>query len=298
MKKGAENIFRFCILAGLAVVLAFTEGDVFAQAKWLPEISINLPCILEHRETSDCPDNKYDTSWEKSGVCGIDAHRGDILKNYYRSGNSISISMTNRNVSSMQITISFVLDTVKKTLNNFKISNRIPSSGFGAPEIESSIICSDLEYKIIGDTIISVAESALSFQGKIENVTCDVLNGGKCPDGPFFFHVDDSFKSFLDGLDFSIYFILTKPTVSVSTQDRTNIEYFTVNTSFLDHSIHFSFPSSSHTQTILIYDILGREISKIEIPAGSTSYVLPSARFPNGTYFARLGGSSAHFVIE
>jgi hypothetical protein len=47
-----------------------------------------------------------------------------------------------------------------------------------------------------------------------------------------------------------------------------------------------------------IYDILGREVSRIEIPAGSSSYAMSSVGFAKGTFFARLGIQSASFMMN
>lgn len=98
------------------------------------------------------------------------------------------------------------------------------------------------------------------------------------------------------GYKCEIVFVLEKSVNAISKLRHLSQDLSIIN-SLPDHTINFTLPSSSHPETLFIYDILGREISKIEIPAGSTSYVLESAGFPKGTYFARLGSGTVRFMI-
>ena len=74
--------------------------------------------------------------------------------------------------------------------------------------------------------------------------------------------------------------------------------FISISTSLPDHTINFTLPSSTHPETLFIYDILGREAARLEIASGMTQYSMNSSRFPSGHYFARLGNNSSHFVIE
>jgi hypothetical protein len=90
---------------------------------------------------------------------------------------------------------------------------------------------------------------------------------------------------------------LVKPINFVS-KSLTTLQSLIISTSLPDHTIHFSFPSSDHAQRITIYDILGREVSRLEIPVGSSSYAMSSIGYPKGTFFARLGLQTASFVMN
>jgi hypothetical protein len=49
---------------------------------------------------------------------------------------------------------------------------------------------------------------------------------------------------------------------------------------------------------LIIYDILGREVERIEIPSGVSEYRLQRDGFMSGYYFARLGSQSASFIVN
>ncbi len=106
-------------------------------------------------------------------------------------------------------------------------------------------------------------------------------------------HID----SLLEGVNFSIIFVNSKPINSV-TSPITATQNFNVVNYFPFNRADFTFPSSDHPQQITIYDILGREVKRIEIPAGSTSYAMSSVGYPKGTYFARLGLQTASFMMN
>lgn len=65
----------------------------------------------------------------------------------------------------------------------------------------------------------------------------------------------------------------------------------------INNKIILQFFACGNCQPFTIYDLLGREISRIVIPAGTTQYTLDTSGFPSGHYFARLGNMTGHFVV-
>jgi hypothetical protein len=51
------------------------------------------------------------------------------------------------------------------------------------------------------------------------------------------------------------------------------------------------------THTLEIYDLLGRNATKVDIPSAAEFVELPTAPLPPGLYFARLGNQVAKFVV-
>jgi hypothetical protein len=73
--------------------------------------------------------------------------------------------------------------------------------------------------------------------------------------------------------------------------------FLQINNFLLNHQINFLFHTSDHLQPLIIYDILGRELKRIEIPSGVSEYSLQQGQLPTGYYFARLGSSGAKFLV-
>jgi len=90
---------------------------------------------------------------------------------------------------------------------------------------------------------------------------------------------------------------ITQPINSVS-QSKNNDQALIINTIIPDHSIYLSFPSSDHSETLAIYDVLGREVKRIEIPSGASEYDLARKQFASGYYFAQLGNLNASFIVN
>ncbi|MDP4220577.1 MAG: T9SS type A sorting domain-containing protein [Bacteroidota bacterium] len=95
----------------------------------------------------------------------------------------------------------------------------------------------------------------------------------------------------------SLRFIYRTLASSVSSQSRDPIN-LTVSIILPSAGLRFSFPGLEVMQHLQIYNLLGRAIKQIEIPAGTTEYTTPQFELPGGYYFARLGNMTAKFIVK
>ncbi len=90
-----------------------------------------------------------------------------------------------------------------------------------------------------------------------------------------------------------IFSLTISPVLSVPVSNN-NLKFNILSS---PQNIFIYFPFSNHYEILHIYDLLGREISRIEIPPGATQYTFNTSGFPAGHYFARLGNMTGHFVV-
>jgi hypothetical protein len=286
--------------SSFVLIVAFIcwNGNVFAQAKWVPgSISMNISGIETYSDWSECPGNVHDTSWQESGSenIGISNSWGS-LSAYSRIGNTISISWSapyNGDPCNYDVQVSFDLDSVNSKLNNFYMSYNSPDYRGGC--ISSSVRIPSMNFEIpknSGDTIL-IASGGISTDsitsGSYENSTFGNCNVRLA-------HYGTGHGLTNGSIGYSITLVIPQPVNAVSESNfaQQNIKIFS---KLLDNAIHFSFPTSDQPQPLLIYDILGREIKRIEIPSGVSEYSVPQGQLPSGYYFARLGNMGAKFMV-
>jgi len=290
----------------ILMVFLLSSGDVFAQGYWWPvRMNVQIPAIIEHTNYSAF------TTTRDTGSVGFGVP--DYVWGYRNRDTSYqiddSVFMSRSIYTPQDQTIHFFFDTLNKELINFDFEF-VWDLSTGDPimykthanHFTQKILFSALPYEIRGESLF-VLVSGKSCEMRLSQafysyVLADFYNPPRSQGTSS----GDSYKSITLLDDTTKYrcemiFILEKPVSTVSPK-QSELRSF-CNSIFLSgHTTHFSFPPSARSQSLLIYNILGREVSKIEIPAGSTSYTLSSAAYPKGTYFARLGLETASFIVN
>ena len=294
----------------LFLIIMLAIGDLFAQEHWVPKsISIQVPLMVHDHYFNTIPGQVYDRSSDGKMLLGIGISSTDSLMLSSRRSDTIMFIYGQKALMGSEnriITLSFILDSIEKKIKNFYISYDFDTSfaSLFYPTIvhdHAFMRFNSFDYNQPSDSNLIVAASAdLSikmFDTAGYSYSVFQEENGKYGYGTGEDHHKDSLI-FSDTVSFqcSIELILTKLSSIVTPANGTQQSFIT-NTSLPDHTIHFSFPSSDHSQTISIYDILGREVKRIEIPSGVSEYRLQRDGFMSGYYFARLGSQSAKFFI-
>ena len=204
-------------------------------------------------------------------------------------------------------TIHFILDTIQKTVRNFYFAYVNYSSSYNFAEQFATnenfrILFSNLNYvKDAGDSLLIVNTSGKICKESIDSVKYDVYKSdqyyhrGSYIDGNDTTHLiqlSDDTASYQCSLTFSLS-VLSNVVLVNSIKHN-----FTVTYSLPNQIINYSFSACDHSQQMTIYDILGREVKRIEIPSGVSEYRLQRDGFMSGYYFARLGSQTAKFVVN
>ena len=195
------------------------------------------------------------------------------------------------------ITISFFLDSINHKFYDF-VYNYSQESTPSYPQSDRTIHISfsSMNYYTSGDTLFA-KQSGSECIKELDSGSY-TYNRTNAP-YPHFTGENDRTKRirYEDTSEFKYSVVLL-----LQRNSSVGIQYlsqaFFISASLPDHTIHFTFPSSYHSQTISIYDILGREVKRIEIPSGVSEYRLKRDGFMSGYYFARLGSQSASFIVN
>jgi len=287
-------VIKYWVLCLMA--LTFGVNNVFAQEKWVPRsIYVQAPIEATHSIVGDCQYGPNDTSWKENTIMYVGSYTPSFSNptNYHRTNNTISMSWQD---GLGTYDLSFIFDSLHNTLNNYSVhfAGSGPPFGYG----NATILLSSISFISSQDSFIEVNMSGANLINSIsissfDNGRSNNCTGGHYNEGISFDHI------IFDTSSYQCIITLVIPQTSTSVQVLNNIALtFMVSTSLPDHTIHFSFPITDHAKEMTIYDILGREVSRIEIPAGSASYVMSSVGFTKATYFARLGLQTASFIVQ
>jgi hypothetical protein len=269
----------------LVALILFPSKYLLGQAKLhLNEVSIRSICHVTHYVHSDCPNEWSDNNWDKYEYIGFEPY--DFIDSLKRVGDQVQFFSGPNGYN----TISFVFDSIHNRINNF-IAIR-GNSGDGDGQESFSFLIDSSGFTVNQDTIIVTWTNAKlsSFYYDCEySMACNTVLRGHYGYSQTATPVDSTFSG-------ELQFIISHDD-AVSSNTSTTASIVTFN-DVLHQSTHFSFPSSDHTQPLLIYDILGREVKRIEIPSGVSEYSLPQGQLPSGCYFARLGNMNAKFMVN
>ncbi len=192
-----------------------------------------------------------------------------------------------------RITVSFLLDTLKKRVVNFVWDYRhVSTPSYPNSLTESTISFSKLDYYLAGDTIIV---RAYGTQCSMELTKAHYYDNYRYSPDTYTETRADNIRD-KDTSDFQCLLTLLFLRNSFVRQENLS-QLFSVSTTLPDHTIHFSFPASDHAQQMTIYDILGREVSRDEVASDLIQYSIAPTRFRSGHYFVRLGMNMASFEV-
>ena len=296
-----KEITRYCVFI-LVAIFVDVNGNAFAQAKLIPkEISIQVPMMVHYRNFSTVYQHGYDHESNSKLFLDFSISSYSQIKNYSVNGDTIVILYANPLKGSFTTslpgitTIRFIVDSAYSRFKSFYIGSLYDTSFSNLPysaweHYNSFIQFSSLDYKLLSDSIFILSKSGVLDRKDFD--TADYYYyGGDRPNGKYV----DEIEGEVDKM-----YSLRIDTLSSVTPD---INYNAGHKSLLiflsiDHSIHFSFPKSNHSQILYAYDILGREVKRIEIPSGVSEYRLERGDFMSGYYFARLGSQTASFIVN
>jgi hypothetical protein len=272
------------------------SSDILAQEYWLPlRINISIPAIFTHDSLFG-----FSGSIDQLDTSSIEIQDGYTSLNP-KWDSAYQHRDTNFWTSSGVVTINFIIDSFQKKLVDFSFEafwNHSTENQYQyiSHQYLSSlgIHFSQLSFGRTGDTLL------ISDSGELCKTELDTA-WSFYKDAYFYTppraqHTQNGNEYFSKILDepllfkCNMTFVLIKPVNYVSFIGNSQI------LSIINHKV--SFPTTEFPKPILIYDILGREIARHEIPAGASEYQIPSSQFPNGHYFARLGNMTAHFIVE
>jgi hypothetical protein len=292
----------FCIVASSP----FLIGHAYSQNKVLAySISIQASAQVHYYQSS--PTGGHDPNWPNDTIevqnLGESLLRQDTV---IQSGDTMTIKWGfniggsgEQHIESDEIQL--VLDTLNKRAD-FSYSTWYDVVNFDQGSLEvKDFFFQSLDYQTMGDTIIFInADSKKLLKGHVKSIDYSYTQTVKTFDSVHHTQYINDDKQLVNvdsnTLNLSIALISVKPINNVHSEMSFNNSLI-ASISFT-HTIHFSFPSSNNSQQMSIYDILGREISRIEIPAGSSSYQMSSVGYPRGTFFARLGLQTASFMVN
>lgn len=294
---------------GLLIAFVFENVNALAQSLWLPS-SINFQAFSMFES--------YHEKQNGSGMYGSysDSGKGQKYWALISGGvnrlpyavvtNGDSIIVRGRFTIWSFDTISYVVDTVDKRIKNFTIRRGIDTTywefAYHRTWHEKSLInFGDLSYDILGDTLLFI-----NLQGDVAMKSIDKFSYDYSGSESYTWRGDsytrlrdEHFLNLLrDSMLYDCEIQFSKYSTSVVNWVAIKHQTLIASTSLPDHTIHFSFPTCDHAQQMTIYDILGREVSRIEISAGSSSYAMSSVGYAKGTFFARLGNMGAKFVVD
>jgi hypothetical protein len=273
---GMKNKIKSFIFA-LLIFPMFGYADLFAQKNWtLVGMNIQVPAIVSLVVGGDCPSEYTDSNRTFAYEVGIGSYGA---------------------------TITFSLDSIHRKLNNVIVSSSYGQGGSGSiidGVKTTSFQISSLYYVISSDSIVEINTNGAALKSSLLNVSFNIAgwpficsNRGHWGEEVIL----DSLLNDTSQYMCSITFNIPQPVSAVNESSPNNIS-LVASTIFLEHKVHLSFHSSDQSQILSFYDLLGREIQHIEIPAGMSEYQIPSSRFLAGCYIARLGNMTAKFIVE
>jgi hypothetical protein len=287
--------YKLIFLAIIQALLFFQGGQIFCQERMiLGQVGFSAIARIHYFSTSQT--GGIDPLWKdridtESIGMGVAQSRFDTLTSYTQSGNLITMVYGENKIS-------FLLDTTNKKLYDFKF-------GFSREELCACVVSGrsggyafqSLDFQAKGDTMVFVKEYGKKCKDDLDGADWSyekVLE----PDLHHYIYDRYELESLIDDTSkysFSLVLVSQKPVNSISVTKPFN-HSLEVSNSLPDHFIHLSI-SSDQSQTMIIYDLLGREIKRIEIPSGVSEYSIRQGELPSGYYFARLGNMSAKFVV-
>ncbi|MEI8135568.1 MAG: hypothetical protein WCH46_10940 [bacterium] len=207
------------------------------------------------------------------------------------SKNGMSYAFEYRSYNGITTSITFLLDSAANKLLHFDYSY---SERVARGETKVGVSFEELDFYTASDSQLVVKDSGYSLVKKLISATyVRKMQSPPTVDEGF----DDELVSVVnsDTSDFfgSVTLRIARPSSVANESAQSKSILFTV----LLNSYRLFFPVATRTETLYIYDILGREISRIEIPPGTTQYTLSTVGVPKGDYFARLGNKTGHFLV-
>jgi hypothetical protein len=292
------KIYKFIFVSIIQSILFFQTSRVHCQEKLLLD-GIDVSAIASIHYFSSGLYGSPDPSWKDRIDTEIIALGWSDYPGSSYNANGDTISMFYKYYS-RTYTISFILDTIGKRLLNFLFAfteDPFGGSAYGTHR-RYSFSLTTINFQRKGDTSIFVDESGKKCKDDLTDATWTYDNFFETDHRSY---IDD--KSELDSLindtskySFSLALVSQKPINSVSFSKSIN-DCLTIFNSLPNHSVHFSFPAFVHTQPLFIYDIIGREVKRIEISSGVSEYSLSQGQLASGYYFARLGNLGAKFMV-
>jgi hypothetical protein len=280
---------------------AFAQSDYIFTKAW---VNIDLPINIHHdKSIQNVSDTQYNEVYSMVYYTYGFQSFNKVSGKYENNVSILFLNVFNTgkfpdNTINDTISISFSIDTIQLILKdvNFRFSYH-STSGFYSSFLESKeVYFSSLPYKINGDTLFTSISGSECRDNAIANYRyySYELTAPRSENAQIESKNSISISDTLPCL-FFLSCLLSAPKNDVNSFKCSQI--FSIYTNLSDHNINFTFPSSGGPQQLTLYDILAREISRIEIPSGTTQYTLSTAGYPKGDYFARLGNSTGHFVV-
>jgi hypothetical protein len=288
----------------LIILFLFSAENAFGQTKWWPtSINIQIPILVAHNTFT--PDT---TTYQKSvHNFGGSAYSPKYIQKYSKNGDEIIVSY-GPDSNFYPASLNFTIDSANKILRNFSLGYsvmHVDDQGFGQEHHygdDNQVSFATLKYNLINDTVLVVSESGSQCMddlatAKTEHADYQYYNG---PRARYYERGFDDIGSPIsdDTLSYScsLTFVYSKELNAVKEPISNNHE-FTISTFLPNYSIRCLFSPTDHSQPLTIYDLLGREVKRIEIPSGLSEYSLPQGQLPSGYYFARLWNMGAKFMV-
>jgi hypothetical protein len=282
------------ILAGL-----FIPNFLFAQGSQF-SFSYNIPArMYYHYEDTRPPYLTNTTSYPYSSVS--DTGTFSISKLIMQHGKTISftIPIEQQPYLTIAYTVSFKIDSLLPNLQKFSMSFQNTYIALHANVATTSgIIFDNVPYNEFTDSTLIVNVAGKLCRTSFHSVNYNFSDNEAIMQ--YYTYKVNNFDSLLEDTSSFRFSLNIFPTPVISKVQNFSVteKHFIIYFALPDHSIHYSFPSSDHSQTLTIYDILGREVKRIEIPSGVSEYHLQRDGFMSGYYFARLGSQSASFIVN
>ena len=289
------------------------HSEFFAQTAWIPTGSIQVGVnYVDYQKTVG-----YDK--QRGNYITFDTGRyNDEYKFWNLSGGSTILVSSGRISDSIFATVTFgsgwgtrytsigfILDSVNGRIKNFTLRSQNDHSdslviNYDTVRSESFIKFSEIPFAWSGDTMMVIdlrggqcKQSILDFNDTTSHV--------HLWDYHTYWYIQTlqvhSINLSSDSSNFSFLVELKKYQTSFVSNHSNTDRTFSVSVLIPESIIHFSF-CNTLPQYLLIYDILGREVKRIEIPSGVSEYRLQRDGFVSGYYFARLGSQTAKFVVN
>jgi hypothetical protein len=271
------------------LILFLSVRTTFAQEIWLPStIDLNIPLTTYWHSWGISPNDGQ--PYDNSGVREerIQEQTLGKLQKYSRSGDTIVLSYF--------ATGCYIFDSIEKQLKHFSYTTK-----GSAARVTRNF---SLQIKSIGfiqtsDTAFLINDSGAKCFTDIENVSYSydlTTNPGPKGSNRETSNSDSLFRNdtFSYRIAFSFQSMSLPDAVDEKLQSRSKLIFRLIS----DRTIILNHFLTVRPETLFIYDILGREVKRIEIPSGVSEYRLERNGFMSGYYFARLGSQSASFIVN
>jgi hypothetical protein len=269
----------------------FLTGNSFAQDYKLSQINISIPMLINYSSYTTGGPNAGSQSGKRRQITSMGME--GRLQTYSRNGNSFFYEFNGFDIGPISVKISFNMDSSNNKLTNFSYSI-IKYPARGSYSIGASF--SDFDFTSHGDSGLTINDSGslclekflvANYATQYQTVPGPSVSGGSE-------NLDSVITSDTASFKFSITLDKIQPVNSVSMIQ--NEEFMKVLTT-TSNSVRLNFTTFCNEKLILFYDILGREIDRVEIPSTTYEYTLNTSHFTPGHYFARLGNMTGHFVV-